>query len=188
VNNGDNLFFDCPPIHFNDADSKHIRGFSNSIHKNDYYVTVDQKGNKIRPNSPKIVPKIMNKYDPKIDKTIKVQDGLVEKLTPNNYKKNYCDYWMIMTKNMNESSKHNLMVSAFECGNRLERRDENILTAFTYGKKIRFKELDDKNYIENLLYDHRCRKKLSKNYINKKMRDHSNRSIDLTFGAKKQWT
>ena len=79
---------------------------------------------------------------------------------------------MIMTKNMAESSKHNLMVSAFECWNRLERMEENILTAFTYGKKIKFKELDDKNYIENLLYDHRCQKRLSnKLYINRKAKD-----------------
>lgn len=72
VDNGDNLFFDCPPIHYNDADREHIRGFSNSVHKNDYYVTIDKKGNKIRPNSPKVVPKIVDKYDSKLGHSIKV--------------------------------------------------------------------------------------------------------------------
>ena len=58
---------------------------------------------------------------------------------------------------MAESGKQNLIVQAFECGNRLERREENILTAFTYGKKIKHKDLDDKNYVQNILFEHRCK-------------------------------
>lgn len=60
------MFFDCPPIYYNDVDSNHVKGFSNSIHQNAYYVTVDKKGNKVRPNSPKVVAKLIDKYDPKL--------------------------------------------------------------------------------------------------------------------------
>ena len=102
VNNGDALFFDCPPIHYSNANSKNIKGFVNSIHHNAYFVTVDNKGNKVRPNSPKVVPKFVDKFDPHRGHSVKVQDGLKEKRTPNNYKQNFCDYWMIMTKNMAE--------------------------------------------------------------------------------------
>jgi hypothetical protein len=55
-----------------------------------------------------------------------VQEGFKEELQENIYEKVYSDCWMLMHKNMSESNKHNLMVSAFECGNRLDRRDQNI--------------------------------------------------------------
>ena len=54
------------------------------------------------------------------------------------------------------------MVAAFECGNRLERRDDNIKAAFTYGQRIKYNDLDDENYISNLEIVHNVRKSAKK--------------------------
>lgn len=127
-----------------------------------YFTPVDKKGNPCRPNSPKIVPNIVKKINPYNGKTESVQEGFKEHLEPNRYRKNYSGYWQLVHKNMAESNKHNLMVAAFECGNRLERRDENIKTAFTYGKRIKYEDLDDENYISSITHKGKCKHK-SKN-------------------------
>ena len=44
----------------------------------------------------------------------------------------------------------NLIEAAFEGGHRLQRRDENIFAAFTYGRKLTYKDLDDPNYVGKL--------------------------------------
>ena len=44
-----------------------------------------------------------------------------------------------------------MIAAAYEGGHRLERREENILAAFTYGKKIKYDEIDDPAYIPRLL-------------------------------------
>ena len=44
----------------------------------------------------------------------------------------------------------NLIEAAFEGGHRLQRRDENIFAAFTYGRKLNYKDLDDPNYVRKL--------------------------------------
>ena len=67
-----------------------------------------------------------------------------------------------MQRNMAESNKHNLMAAAYECGSRLERRQENILTAFTYGKKIRYEDLDDANYQSALIQKNKSKTKKQK--------------------------
>jgi hypothetical protein len=45
-----------------------------------------------------------------------------------------------------------------EGGHRLIRRDYNIYTAFSYGKKLRYSELDDPLYKQKLLYDMKCKR------------------------------
>ena len=55
---------------------------------------------------------------------------------------------MIINKSVSESKRDiNLIAAAYEGGHRLERRDENIYTAFTYGKKLKYEELDDPGYV-----------------------------------------
>lgn len=45
-----------------------------------------------------------------------------------------------------------------EGGQRLNRRDYNIYTAFSYGKKLKYAELDDPLYKKKLLYDIKCKR------------------------------
>ena len=85
---------------------------------------------------------------------------------------------MTMHKNMAESNKHNLMVAAFECGSRLERRDENVLTAFTYGQKIKYKDLDDPNYKEQLIFKNKCKVRPSINFIENKKLEQAKNSLN----------
>jgi hypothetical protein len=61
----------------------------------------------------------------------------------------YSQFWnMIINKSVSESKRDiNLIAAAYEGGHRLERRDENIYTAFTYGKKLKYEELDDPGYV-----------------------------------------
>ena len=61
----------------------------------------------------------------------------------------YSQFWnMIINKSVSESKRDiNLIAAAYEGGHRLERRDENIYTAFTYGKKLKYDELDDPGYV-----------------------------------------
>ena len=44
-----------------------------------------------------------------------------------------------------------MISAAYEGGHRLERREENMLAAFTYGKKLRYSEIDDPSYIPRLI-------------------------------------
>jgi hypothetical protein len=57
----------------------------------------------------------------------------------------YSKYWnLIINKSVQDNSRDiNLIKAAYEGGHRLVRRDENIFTAFTYGKKLRYDDLDD---------------------------------------------
>ena len=51
---------------------------------------------------------------------------------------------MIINKSVSDSKRDfNLIAAAYEGGHRLERRDKNIYTAFTFGKKLKYEELDD---------------------------------------------
>lgn len=51
---------------------------------------------------------------------------------------------------------------ALEGGHRLERRWKNIMIAFTYGRKLKYADLDDPHYKSNTLMMMRAKKKLSK--------------------------
>jgi hypothetical protein len=132
------------------------------VNQGSFFTCVDKKGNRVRPNSPKVVPNMIKKVNPNTGKTTLVQDGFKEYTKPNIYKKNFIGYWPLVHKNMNESNKHNLMVAAFECGNRLDRRDDNIKAAFTYGQRIKYDDLDDENYISNLEVNHNIKKSAKK--------------------------
>ena len=43
---------------------------------------------------------------------------------------------MELQKLVHASEKNNFVAAAYEGGHRLSRRDKNIMTAFTYGKKL----------------------------------------------------
>ena len=58
---------------------------------------------------------------------------------------------------------------AFEGGHRLERRDENINIAFTYGIKLNNKDLDNPNYKNNILIEMRSLKSPCREHIRKKI-------------------
>ena len=45
----------------------------------------------------------------------------------------------------------NLIAAAYEGGHRLERREENMLAAFTYGRKLKYSEIDEPSYIPMLM-------------------------------------
>ena len=58
---------------------------------------------------------------------------------------------MIINKSVADNIRdNNLIKSALEGGQRLQRRDKNIYTAFTYGKKLKYDELDDPGYISKI--------------------------------------
>ena len=67
---------------------------------------------------------------------------------------------------MKKSTK---IVDAFEGGHRLERRDQNIYTAFTYGTKLKYQDLDDPNYKKNILMEMRSLRSPSREWIRKKI-------------------
>ena len=45
----------------------------------------------------------------------------------------------------------NTIQAAYEGGMRLERRNENVLTSFTYGKKLKYAKLDDTKWKEKCI-------------------------------------
>ena len=60
------------------------------------------------------------------------------------YKKNYSPYWKTMINTIyNNRGKVNVIRAAYEGGHRIERRYQNMNTAFTFGKKITYDDLDD---------------------------------------------
>jgi hypothetical protein len=64
----------------------------------------------------------------------------------------YSKFWnLIINKSVGDNVRDiNLIAAAYEGGHRLERRDINIFTAFTYGKKLRYEDLDDARFAYNL--------------------------------------
>jgi len=54
----------------------------------------------------------------------------------------------------------NLIELALEGGKMIKRRDRNMYTAFTYGKKLRPSELEDLNFVNRLMHE-RGQSKLS---------------------------
>ena len=75
------------------------------------------------------------------------------------------------------------MKAAYEGGHRLSRRDKNIMTAFTYGKKLRYSQLDDPQYKEKILYENRSKKQPTKQWLEKKIQEEKSQ-IDLNLKSK----
>lgn len=69
--------------------------------------------------------------------------------------RDYSILWSAMTAKIYGGSlieaKSNVIEAAYEGGNRLARRQENIETAFTYGKKIKYKDLDNPQFKFNII-------------------------------------
>ena len=63
---------------------------------------------------------------------------------------------------------------AFRAGHRQAHRDDNVATAFTYGKKLKYSNIDDPLYAWNLRREH-CFKKRK----HKKCRYKNNHSIEI---------
>lgn len=58
---------------------------------------------------------------------------------------------MIINKSVGDNIRdENIILAAYEGGHRLDRRDKNIYTAFTYGKKLKYCELDDPGYVQKI--------------------------------------
>ena len=93
VNSGGELVFDVPPISFNQID--HSKKDAN---QQAYWRCVDKNNRqqKVRPNSPKIVP-ILRKY---FDRTGAAKQEFVfkEVQEENCYQQNFFDYWTLFQK------------------------------------------------------------------------------------------
>lgn len=65
----------------------------------------------------------------------------------------HSQFWNLIIKKIlgKEARDINLIAAAYEGGHRLERREANITAAFTYGKKLKYSEIDDPQYICRLL-------------------------------------
>ena len=85
-------------------------------------------------------------------------------------KKQYSPFWgVISNKVLMQASNKSFFEAAYEGGHRLARRDENIYTAFTFGKKLDSKNLDDPYYRDNILKE-----------IKDKARRHKRKNLDVS--------
>jgi hypothetical protein len=112
----------------------------------------------VKKNSPRIVRETHSHFakDGKVHHDI----HLKESKEPDYFKRNYSPYWGIIAKtvDVNQKSYTNQIKAALEGGHRLKRRDYNIFTAFVYGKKLKYDELDDPLYKQKIIYDMKSRK------------------------------
>lgn len=64
---------------------------------------------------------------------------------------------------MFSKEKDSAINTALEGGKRLSRRLQNVLTAFTYGKKYKYQDIDDPFFVFNVINSIKKNSKKSKN-------------------------
>lgn len=112
----------------------------------------------VKPNTPRTTVSVHTHFGK--DGKPHHETHVKEVTDPNYFKRNYNPFWGVLTKTINPNQKSyvNQVKAAFEGGHRLKRRDYNIFTAFAYGKKLKYCELDDPLFKQKLLYDMKCKK------------------------------
>jgi len=50
-----------------------------------------------------------------------------------------------------QKDKESSIQTALEGGKRLARREKNVLTAFTYGKKLKYSDIDNPFFVYNVI-------------------------------------
>ena len=124
-----------------------------------------------------------------LDESIQESITLEEEEAKKVYRRQYLPYWpKIHNAVINHIGKSNLIAAAVEGGSRLSRRDFNIYTAFTYGYKLQYQDLDDpylKEKIKSFMKDKQRHQKMRKDrranlHLNNKMKSELMKRLNST--------
>lgn len=146
---GKNLFFDCPPIYFGSLLMEDLGPLDLKR-----YLMIDPEGNAVQDQRLPLTKIGIETCIPSDDNASEKQpyEKIVEIDHGFRYKRQLHPNWGEMSKLIYEhTGKSNLIDAAYEGGFRLQRRFNNMNMAFTYGYKLKYKDLDDPKMKEKII-------------------------------------
>ena len=155
VSKSGSMFFDSPPLSFAAA-----RGMAPQQDYR-YYEIVNKHGNPTV--GQQLLSPRMQFCAPRDDEENKAQvkgsccahesKELREVRPKQIFQRWFLPFWAAIENSVinTRNPKTNSIQAAYEGGHRLERREANVLSAFTFGKAVQYDQLDDPNFRRNLV-------------------------------------